>query len=104
MQDELLDRFGDLPRSAQALLDIALLRAKASDCGINEISQKSKNLTIWFTKVDLERISEVCANTSFYGRILFTPGNERSYLTVKIKPDESPLDLATVLIDLYIGV
>ncbi|MBQ9925433.1 MAG: transcription-repair coupling factor [Clostridia bacterium] len=104
MQDELLDRFGDLPRSAQALLDIALLRAKASACGINEISQKSKNLTVWFTKIDLERISEVCANPSFYGRILFTPGNERSYLTVKLKPDENPLDLATVLVDLYTGV
>ena len=79
------------------------MRAKASAAGINEISQKSKNLALYFTTVDIERISEVCTNPSFYGRILFTPGTDRSYLTVKLKPDENSLDLATILVDLYTG-
>ena len=40
MQDELIDRFGDPPRTACALLDIALLRARASELGVTEIKQE----------------------------------------------------------------
>jgi len=103
MQDELIDRFGDLPAPAQALLDIALLRAKASKNGISEITQKGRNLTVWFSKVDMEKVADACSCPDFRGRILFSAG-DRPYLTLKLRPDESPLDAAVVMIDLYIGV
>jgi len=103
MQDEMLDRFGDLPTSAQALLDIALLRSRASQNGINEIAQKSRNLMFYFREVDIKRISEVCSQDVFKGRILFSAG-DRPYLTLKLRPDESPLDLAVVLVDMYVGI
>ena len=38
--DELIDRFGDPPKSVQGLIDIALLRAAAAKLGFTEISQK----------------------------------------------------------------
>ena len=103
MQDEMLDRFGDLPTSALALLDIALLRSRASQNGINEIAQKSRNLMFYFREVDIKRISEVCSQDVFKGRILFSAG-DRPYLTLKLRPDESPLDLAVVLVDMYVGI
>ncbi|MEA4920363.1 MAG: transcription-repair coupling factor [Clostridiaceae bacterium] len=102
MQDELLDRFGDIPASAQALLDIALLRSKASKNGINEITQKGKTLMIYFSIPNMERVASVCSHPDFKGRILFSAG-ERPYLTLKLKADESPLDMTVILIDLYIG-
>lgn len=37
MQDELMDRFGDLPKSAINLLKIAMIKSKAHRCGIIEI-------------------------------------------------------------------
>lgn len=40
IQDELLDRFGDIPLQVRNLLQIAQLRLKASACGIKQISQK----------------------------------------------------------------
>ena len=102
MQDELLDRFGDLPAPAQALLDIALLRSKASSNGINEITQKGKNLMLYFLKTDMKKIADVCSSPDFRGRILFSAG-EKPYLTLKLQPGESPLDAAVILVDLYAG-
>ena len=102
MQDELLDRFGDLPAPAQALLDIALLRSKASSNGINEITQKGKNLMLYFLKTDMKKIVDVCSSPDFRGRILFSAG-EKPYLTLKLQPGESPLDAAVILVDLYAG-
>ena len=102
MQDELLDRFGDIPAPAQALLDIALLRSRASKNGITEINQKGRTLMVYFANVDMERVSRVCACPDFRGRILFSAG-DTPYLTLKLQPDESPLDAAVVMIDLYIG-
>ena len=103
MQDELLDRFGDLPRPAQALLDIALLRARASGAGIFELSQKGKNMTLLFSQPDMERISDVCAMPELRGRVLFSVG-EKPCLTVRLQPDEDPLALATVLVERYSGL
>ena len=47
MVDELLDRFGEVPRSAQNLLDIALIRVAAHKLYITEL--KGKNERIQFT-------------------------------------------------------
>ena len=46
--DELLDRFGDLPRPAQNLLDIALIRSMASRCGISKVALQHKKLVLLF--------------------------------------------------------
>lgn len=102
MQDELLDRFGDIPAPAQALLDIALLRSRASGCGMYEISQKGRTLTVYMTSPDMERVAYVCSNPDFKGRILFSAG-ERPYIDLKLRPEESPLDAAVILVDLYTG-
>ena len=47
-------------------------------------------------------MADVCANPDFRGRILFSAG-EKPYITLKLKPNESPLDAAVILVDLYIG-
>ena len=46
--DELLDRFGDLPRPAQNLLDIALIRSMASRCGVSKVALQHKKLVLLF--------------------------------------------------------
>lgn len=62
MQDELTDRFGDLPESVQNLLDVAILRAKAHDVYITNLAQKEKIIKInLFEKAELQvaRIPEL---------------------------------------------
>lgn len=46
IRDELIDRFGELPVEAHALLEIALLRARAKGLAIKEIVAAGKNLRI----------------------------------------------------------
>lgn len=48
--DELLDRFGDLPKEAENLLDIALIRYLASQLGINKVVLQQKKLVFLFEK------------------------------------------------------
>ncbi len=101
MQDELLDRFGNIPPPAQALLDIALLRAKASTNGISEITQKGMALMFHFLPDSMEKAVKACSSAQFKGRVLLSAG-ERPYFTIKLRGEESPLDVAIRLIDLYI--
>ncbi len=46
--DELLDRFGDLPREAENLLDVAMIRNQASRCGISKVVQQQNQLVFLF--------------------------------------------------------
>ena len=48
VQDEIEDRFGTIPKSVQALLDIVLVKAEAHSIGVLSIMQKNKNLVITF--------------------------------------------------------
>ncbi len=59
MQDELTDRFGDMPTAVENLLEIALLKAKAHDAYIAEVSEHGTELHFVMypkAKVDTEKI------------------------------------------------
>lgn len=47
--DEMLDRFGDMPRSAANLLEIARIKALAAACGIRSITQKGNEVVFEFS-------------------------------------------------------
>ena len=47
--DELIDRFGDVPREVENLLDISYIRALASKNGIHNIGQKAEDLIMEFS-------------------------------------------------------
>ncbi len=49
IEDELIDRFGDIPRAVSALIDIAVIKAMAKECGICEIIQKNGRIMYVFT-------------------------------------------------------
>ncbi|MBR4142662.1 MAG: transcription-repair coupling factor, partial [Firmicutes bacterium] len=46
--DELLDRFGDLPKPAENLLDIAFIRYMASKCGVSKVALQHRKLVLLF--------------------------------------------------------
>ena len=100
LQDELIDRFGDPPESAVNLLSIALLRARASECGVSEINHRSGSVQFIFVPSALERAAAVCAEPSLKGRILMNAG-EKPYLSLRLKPDEDVLKAASALVDLW---
>jgi len=100
MQDELIDRFGDLPRSAQALLDIALLRYDASCGGIYEIAQKDKKLLFYFRQEQVQRALAVCALPKLRGKVLLNAG-DKPYMSLRMGNGENPLDAAIAFLRLY---
>ncbi len=100
MQDELIDRFGDIPATAQALLDIALLRADASKLDIKEISQKNGRLHFYLRDIKPERVLALCALPDFKVRLTVTAGDKPNF-ALKLKPGENPLEAAKKLIFAY---
>lgn len=59
--DELIDRYGDVPKSVYGLIRIALLRTKAEKAKIDEIVQSGDNLLFYTEKPDFEMIG-ICGD------------------------------------------
>ncbi len=97
--DELIDRFGDPPSETVALLDIALLRFEAGEAGITDLSQKDGRLIVAFKKPDFSRISYLCSDPHYKGRVLLNAG-ESPYISIRLK-ESSPLLEARRLISDY---
>lgn len=98
--DELIDRFGDPPKEVVALLDIALLRARAAEIGITEIKQQEGRLLLTFDNPDYERITGLCGHARFRGRLLLNAGT-RPYLSLRLGPGENAMEMVERLISAY---
>lgn len=75
MIGELIDRYGDPPREAIALVSIALLRGEATNAGISEISQKEGYLRLRLEDFDMNRISALYSRPEYKGRVKIEAGN-----------------------------
>lgn len=98
--DELIDRYGEPPAEAVALLDIALLRAEASDAGVSEIKQQNGRLLLTFQSPDFQHLSILCGDKEFRGRLLLNAGS-KPYVSLRMNPGEQPLMLARKLVEKY---
>ncbi len=54
--DELIDRFGEPPKSVMSLMEIALLRNLAASLGINEITQKNGSIQFYLATYDKQAV------------------------------------------------
>ncbi len=91
MQEELEDRYGDLPKSVQLLLEVVLVKAEAHTLGIRSISRKHGNLLLEFQpkpNLNPERLMQLI--TQEKGKYFFTAG-ENPYLTIKPASGEEEL-------------
>ena len=98
--DELIDRYGEPPKEAIALLDIALLRAEASAAGVTEIKQQDGRLLLTFQNADFQRLSILCGDTDYKGRLLLNAGSQ-PYVSLRLKSGETPLSMARTLVEKY---
>jgi len=98
--DELVDRFGDPPRSVNTLIQVALLRGEAERAGISEISQKAGRIIFKLTDFDMKQISTLYENPKFKGRIKIEAGNEPQ-ISLKIKNNGDVLGEAVAFVRAY---
>ena len=95
--DELIDRFGDLPPAVKSLVDVALLRNTAAGLGIGEIAQRGEALLFYPEHVDFQAVSALVARLR--GRVMVNAG-QKPYISVKIKPGQTPLDTMRETLDI----
>ena len=89
LEEELLDRFGRLPKSVQQLLQLAEIRLEATIWQIQSISQEERFLRIEYR--DRQRIEQLSRNTSGALRIA---DHKSAYMTLpaNVKNDQSMVD------------
>ncbi|GMQ62413.1 transcription-repair coupling factor [Vallitalea maricola] len=84
VQEELEDRYGDLPKSVVNLLDIAIMKAIANKADIVNIEQKGENIKFEARKdarINPDKIPELL--NKYRNRLFFTI-NKAPYFTYKI--------------------
>ena len=96
--DEMLDRYGEAPKSVLALLDVALLRAAAAKAGISDISQKKDVLKFTLGVFRPEALVSVCNLAKYKYRLTLAAG-ETPALSLKLKPGANVLETATELVE-----
>lgn len=95
--DELIDRFGEPPRSVQGLITVALLRNKASSMGVTEIRCRNDILYFYISSATLEQIQAVVGE--YKGRVTVN-GSDKPYIAVKLKPSDKQLNIMENVVDI----
>ncbi len=97
MIDELIDRYGDPPKSVVGLIDAALLRNTASNLGISDIQQRKDGLFFYVSELEMPQINALSAE--FKGRIIFN-SISKPYINIKLKNGERPEQLMAAVLEL----
>ena len=98
--DELCDRFGDPPPSVNTLVQVALLRGEASQCGIGDIAQKGGFVRFVFTEFNFEHISALYAQENWKGRIKVEAGGKPA-VALKLLSKRRILEEARAFVKAY---
>lgn len=97
--DELLDRYGDIPKSVLELLNVSLLRKRGEDAGISKIERRSGNVLIYPYTMDAAAWTYVAAQHK--GKVLMNIGS-KPYVSYKIDKNTDLFNDIHTLIDEYI--
>ena len=98
--DELIDRYGEPPRPVNNLLSVALLRAAAAQCRINDLAQKGDRLIFTLDEFRLEPFSALCAQDKYSKRLLLMPGDVPRF-SFRLAKGEDPLRAARQVVENY---
>lgn len=87
--DELIDRYGDPPKSVLGLIEVARLRNMASAADIVEITQMNNDLLFYLGKFDMKKIAAV---SKLCGKRMLLETADRGHIRVTLDKNEKPLD------------
>ena len=99
--DEMVDRYGDPPKGAMNLIDIALLRARAAALGVTDLSQKGRTICLTLSRFEFEAIAALCGQAAYQKRVFLSPKADKPILTLSLRAGENPLKAAQELIAAY---
>lgn len=99
VRDELLDRYGDIPKETESLIVIALTRSKCAELGLIKVEEKGGKLAIYPKEVPTRDIA-ISFATKFPGRVLISMGKEPCF-NIKLKAGEDIYPILTEIFKIY---
>ena len=99
--DEIVDRYGEPPKGVLNLIDIALLRAKARDCGITDIKQKAGDILFTLHNLNFDAVGSLCADPDYKARVTFLAAAKQPTLRLKLTPKVDSLKQCKAFIARY---
>lgn len=94
--DELIDRFGEPPKSVIALCDISLLRMRAAALGIKEVSEWDGSILVYVSSVASEAVAKACSGLP--GRAMLN-ASSKPYIAVRKEKDKTVLQNLNDILD-----
>lgn len=94
--DELIDRFGEPPKSVMALCDISLLRMRAAALGIKEVSEREGSVIIYVASVTSEAVAKACSGLR--GRAMLN-ASSKPYIAVRKDNEKTILENLNDILD-----
>lgn len=98
--DELIDRYGDVPKATMNLLTVALVRAAAIKCGVLNIVEDQSEIRIMPSAFDFEVWAELSEEQTYKGRVKVIMSEPPSIAIKKQKGDNVP-ELLLALFEKY---
>ena len=82
--DEIIDRYGEMPKEVNNLIEIARIKNLCRKTNIIKLQQKQNGVVVFFKNIPDEMLKKIIEN---YGsKVRFSPG-EKPYITLKIEKD-----------------
>ncbi len=95
--DELIDRYGEPPKSVLGLIDVALLRNKAGALGITEISQRNESVLFFINQPQMTQIQAL--SKMFKGKVMFN-STKKPYISVRLEKGENAPELMSKVLNI----
>ena len=98
--DEMIDRFGDIPKAAESLINVALVRSKAKRMGINAVRQQNDHMLIYFNEIRCEGAAELMEHLGKTGRRANLNMSVKPHISIKINERESAINALNSIFDI----
>ncbi len=90
IRDELIDRYGDIPRACDNIIEIACMKAQAKKAGICAVAQKGRTLKLTFAKGMLDAALVMELNRRIHSGIKLSSSEEPT-VTMFISESKDPI-------------
>ena len=84
--DEMIDRFGDIPKAAKDLIGVALVRSKAKSLGVSAVRQRDDNILIYFNEIRCEGAAKIMEHLGKTGKRAKLSMTGAPHIAVHIPP------------------
>lgn len=98
--DEMIDRFGDIPKSVENLMDISLCRNLASSCNISKISQNGMIISFFVAESDKDVWMPLLYSEKLKGRMLNSPKTKPCFC-YRLKANEDVISKMRTVLEEY---